>query len=62
MSVPYHVGVGWVGGFLPFTVFAIVTSTGDMFAGLWYPFVFTAISAISTLLFLPETRGRSLDF
>lgn len=62
LSVPYHVGVGWVGGFLPFTVFAIVTSTGDIFAGLWYPFVFTAISFVSMLLFLPETRGRSLDF
>ncbi|MBC2667127.1 MFS transporter [Novosphingobium flavum] len=62
MSVPYHVGVGWVGGFLPFTVFAIVTGTGNMFAGLWYPFVFTAISFVSMLLFLPETARRSLDF
>jgi MFS family permease len=62
LSVPYHVGVGWVGGFLPFTVFAIVTATGDPFAGLWYPFVFTAISFVSMLLFLPETRGRGLDF
>jgi hypothetical protein len=62
LSVPYHVGVGWVGGFLPFTVFAIVASTGDMFAGLWYPFVFTAISFVTTLLFLPETSRRSLDF
>jgi len=62
MSVPYHVGVGWVGGFLPFTVFAIVAGTGDAFAGLWYPFVFTAISFVTTLLLLPETRRRSLDF
>ena len=62
LSVPYHVGVGWVGGFLPFTVFAIVTSTGNMFSGLWYPFVFTAISFVSTLFFLPETHKRSLDF
>lgn len=62
LSVPYHVGVGWVGGFLPFTVFAIVTSTGDIFSGLWYPFVFTAISFVSTLFFLPETARRSLDF
>lgn len=62
MSVPYHVGVGWVGGFLPFTVFAIVAATGDIFAGLWYPFAFTAVSFLSTLLFLPETKDRSLNF
>jgi MFS family permease len=62
LSVPYHVGVGWVGGFLPFTVFAIVASTGDMFAGLWYPFIFTAISFVSMLFFMPETHRRSLDF
>jgi MFS family permease len=62
LSVPYHVGVGWVGGFLPFTVFAIVTGTGDIFAGLWYPFIFTAISFVATLFFLGETRNRSLDF
>ncbi|HUO21691.1 MAG TPA: MFS transporter, partial [Caulobacteraceae bacterium] len=62
LSVPYHVGVGWVGGFLPFTVFAIVAGTGNIFAGLWYPFVFTAISVVSTWVFLPETRKRSLNF
>ncbi len=62
MSVPYHVGVGWIGGFLPVTVFAIVSGTGDIFAGLWYPFIFTAISLVAALFFLPETRKRSLDF
>ncbi|WP_420383449.1 MFS transporter [Novosphingobium sp.] len=62
MSVPYHVGVGWVGGLLPFSAFAIVTATGNLFAGLWYPFVFTAISFVSMLVFMPETRRRSLDF
>ena len=62
LSLPYHVGAGWIGGFLPFTVFAIVAGTGNIFAGLWYPFVFTAISVVTALLFLPETRKRSLDF
>jgi MFS family permease len=62
MSVPYHVGVGWVGGLLPFSAFAIVTGTGNIFAGLWYPFVFTAISFVAMLVFMPETHGRSLDF
>lgn len=62
LSLPYHVGTGWVGGFVPFTAFAIVAATGDIYAGLWYPFIFTLISVVATLLLLPETRGRSLDF
>lgn len=61
MSLPYHIGTGWVGGFTPFTAFAIVTATGDIYAGLWYPVAFTAISVVTGLLFLPETRGRPLD-
>ena len=60
MSLPYHVGTGWVGGFLPVTAFAIVAMTGDLYAGLWYPVIFTAISVITTIFFLPETNGRSL--
>ncbi len=62
LSLPYHVGTGWVGGFVPFTAFAIVAATGDIYAGLWYPFIFTLISVVATLLLLPETKGRSLDF
>ena len=61
MSLPYNIGTGWIGGFLPFTAFAIVTATGNIYAGLWYPVVFTAISVVTMLFFLPETRGRSLD-
>ncbi len=61
MSLPYHIGTGWVGGFLPTTAFAIVAATGDIYAGLWYPFVFTVIAIVVSLLFLPETRGRSLE-
>lgn len=61
LSLPYHIGTGWVGGFVPFTAFAIVAATGDIYAGLWYPFGFTAISLIVALFLLPETRGRSLD-
>jgi MFS family permease len=62
LSLPYHVGTGWVGGFVPFSAFAIVAATGDIYAGLWYPFIFTLISVVCTMLFLPETKGRSLDF
>jgi hypothetical protein len=60
MSLPYHIGTGWVGGFVPFTAFAIVAAVGNIYSGLWYPFAFTAISAVTCLLFLPETRHRSL--
>jgi MFS family permease len=61
LSLPYHVGTGWVGGFLPVTSFAIVAITGDIYAGLWYAVGFTALSAIVTILFLKETRGIKLE-
>ncbi|HEX6866832.1 MAG TPA: MFS transporter [Caulobacteraceae bacterium] len=61
LSLPYHVGTGWVGGFLPFTAFAIVAATGNIYSGLWYPVVFTAISVLVTLVFWPETKGRPLE-
>jgi MFS family permease len=61
LSLPYHIGTGWVGGFVPFTAFAIVTATGQLYSGLWYPFAFTAISVVVCLLLLPETNGRPLN-
>jgi len=61
MSLPYHVGTGWVGGFVPFTAFAIVTATGDIYSGLWYPFAFTAMSVVVCFFLLPETSGQPLD-
>ncbi|HET9336118.1 MAG TPA: MFS transporter [Sphingomicrobium sp.] len=61
MSLPYHVGTGWVGGFLPVTSFAIVAMTGDIYAGLWYAVAFTALSAVVTIFFLEETRGKPLE-
>jgi MFS family permease len=61
MSFPYHVGTGWVGGFLPVTSFALVAITGNIYAGLWYAVVFTGISVIVSLLFLKETAGRRLE-
>jgi MFS family permease len=56
MSLPYHIGNGWFGGLLPATAFAIVASTGDIYAGLWYPIVFASITAVIGFLFLPETK------
>jgi MFS family permease len=58
MSVPYHVGVGWIGGFLPTVAFAIVAITGDIYSGLWYPVGIAAVSALIGALFLPETLQR----
>ncbi|HLI64919.1 MAG TPA: MFS transporter [Caulobacteraceae bacterium] len=60
MSLPYHLGTGWIGGFQPVMSFSIVVATGNIYAGLWYPIVFTAISVVTAIFFLPETRGRSL--
>ena len=59
-SVPYHLGVGWIGGFLPATAFAIVAATGDIYAGLWYPVGFAALTTVIGVLLLPETRGRKI--
>ena len=61
LSLPYHIGTGWVGGFLPFTAFAMVAASGDLYFGLWYPLVFTAISFVCMLFLFPETRGRALS-
>ncbi|HEY0325188.1 MAG TPA: MFS transporter, partial [Allosphingosinicella sp.] len=61
MSLPYHIGNGWFGGFLPTTSFAIVAATGDIYAGLWYPIGVAALTLIIGLVFLPETRNRSLE-
>jgi MFS family permease len=60
MSLPYHIGNGWFGGFLPTTAFAMVAATGDIYYGLWYPIVACAATVIVGLLLLPETFRRSL--
>jgi MFS family permease len=60
MGVPYNIGVGWVGGFLPAAAFAMMAGSGDIYFGLWYPIAFTAIAFVVALLFLPETKGRDL--
>jgi MFS family permease len=56
MSLPYHIGNGWFGGLLPATAFAIVASTGDIYAGLWYPIIFASITVVIGFFFLPETK------
>jgi MFS family permease len=61
MSLPYHIGNGWFGGFLPTTAFAMVAATGDIYYGLWYPIVVAGITVVIGLLFLPETVNRPVD-
>ena len=60
MSVPYNIGTGWVGGFLPVTAFAMVAASGDIYFGLWYPMVAIVLSLVLAVFLLPETRGRDL--
>jgi len=61
MSLPYHIGNGWFGGFLPTTAFAIVAATGNVYSGLWYPVVIAAATLVLGLVLLPETRKRDID-
>jgi len=61
MSLPYHVGNGWFGGFLPFIAVSIVAATGDIYSGLWYPIIIASMTFIIGLLFVAETRGKALD-
>jgi len=60
MSLPYHIGNGWFGGLLPATSFAIVASTGDIYAGLWYPVGFALLTFVIGLLFVRESKDRDL--
>ncbi len=56
MSLPYHIGNGWFGGFLPFIAFTIVAATGNIFSGLWYPIIVAVMTAVIGSLFLRETK------
>ncbi|MBX6424553.1 MAG: MFS transporter [Variibacter sp.] len=60
LSLPYHIGNGWFGGFLPATVFAIVAATGNIYSGLWYPIAVAIMSFVIGLFFLPETKDRDI--
>ncbi|MDG9928589.1 MULTISPECIES: MFS transporter [Pseudomonas] len=60
MSLPYHIGNGWFGGFLPTTAFAMVAATGNIYYGLWYPIVVAVMTFIIGLFLMPETKDRDL--
>ncbi|HVO21206.1 MAG TPA: MFS transporter [Anaeromyxobacter sp.] len=61
MSLPYHIGNGWFGGFLPTISFAMVAASGDIYYGLWYPIVVAVMTAIIGTLFMPETKDREIS-
>ncbi len=60
MSLPYHIGNGWFGGFLPTTAFAMVAATGDIYHGLWYPIVVALGTFVIGTLFIRETKDRRI--
>jgi MFS family permease len=60
MSLPYHIGNGWFGGFLPATAFAIVAAQGNIYSGLWYPVVIALITFVIGMLFVKETKDSSV--
>ncbi|CAH1659718.1 Sugar transport protein [Hyphomicrobiales bacterium] len=60
MSLPYHIGNGWFGGFLPPTAFAIVAATGNIYSGLWYPIIIALMTFVVGLLLMPETKDRDI--
>ena len=61
MSLPYHIGNGWFGGFLPTIAFAIVAATGNIYSGLWYPVIVALATVVIGALLLPETRDRRIE-
>ena len=61
LSLPYNIGTGWFGGFLPATAFAIVAATGNIYAGIIFPCAVGALSVLIGLIFLPETRSRDIS-
>ncbi|MBE2292179.1 MAG: MHS family MFS transporter [Xanthomonadales bacterium] len=57
MSLPYHIGNGWFGGFLPAISFALVAGSGNLYFGLWYPIGIALMTVVIGTLFLKETRN-----
>jgi hypothetical protein len=61
MSLPYHIGNGWFGGFLPTVAFALVAYSGDIYYGLRYPIIVALMTVVIGALFLPETKDRQVQ-
>ena len=61
MSLPYHIGNGWFGGFLPSVAFALVAYSGNIYYGLRYPIIVALMTVVIGALFLPETKDRQIQ-
>jgi sugar transport protein len=61
MSLPYHIGNGWFGGFLPPIAVALVAATGNIYTGLWYPIGIAAMTFIVGVIFVPETKDVDIN-
>ncbi len=61
MSLPYHIGNGWFGGFLPPVAFAVVAATGNIYDGLWYPIIIAGMTLFIGLLFVKETKDNDIN-
>jgi Sugar (and other) transporter len=61
MSLPYHIGNGWIGGFMPATSFAIVAASGNIYDGLWYPVVIVGMTLVIGLVFVRETKDVDIS-
>ena len=61
LSLPYHIGNGWIGGFMPTVAFAMVAASGNIYQGLWYAVAIAAVTAVVGILFLPETYKRDIE-
>ncbi len=62
MSLPYHIGNGWFGGFLPTISFALVAANGNIYYGLWYPIIVAAMTLVIGTIFIKETKDRPLHY
>ncbi|MDQ3126541.1 MAG: MHS family MFS transporter [Pseudomonadota bacterium] len=61
MSLPYHIGNGWFGGFLPTTAFAMVAATGNIYYGLWYPVVVALVTVVVGFLFIRDRKDVDIE-
>jgi hypothetical protein len=60
VSLPYHIGNGWFGGFLPPLAFAMVAASGNIYFGLWYPICVALMTVVIGLVLVPETKDRNI--